>query len=277
EAQVIRSRLAFSLLSLLRDSVRSLKAGEYEIPRDTNALQILALLEQGRTRKHRIVFFEGDTVRDLARLLEAEGLARAPEVERLARDPIFLRDVGIEAPSLEGYLFPDTYYFFKGLAVQHMLGQMANRLREIVTPDLLAQAAAKGLTRHKLLTLASIIEKEGVMYKEFPLISAVFWNRMKRKMPLQADPTVQYAVDKEWRALTRADLRVDSPFNTYRYRGLPPAPIANPGKAAILAALNPAKVNYLYFVSLDGRRHIFSRTLREHHAAVARSRLARAR
>ncbi|MFQ5898865.1 MAG: endolytic transglycosylase MltG [Candidatus Methylomirabilia bacterium] len=276
-AGVIRSRLAFTMLATLRGTARSLKAGEYEIPRDANTVRILALLEKGKVRTRRIVFPEGGTVRDLARLLEVEGLARVEEIERLARDPALLWALRIGAPSLEGYLFPDTYYFFKGLPAENMLAQMTLRLREEVTPDLLAQAERKGLTLHELLTLASIVEREAVLSRELPVISAVFWNRIKRGMPLQADPTVQYAVNKEWGALTRADLRVDSPFNTYRYTGLPPGPIASPGKAAILAVLNPAKVKYLYFVSMDGRRHFFSRTLKEHNAAVSRYRLARAR
>ncbi|MFQ5520950.1 MAG: endolytic transglycosylase MltG [Candidatus Methylomirabilia bacterium] len=269
---VIRSRLAFIFLSALRGTARSLKAGEYEIPKGANTVRIVALLEQGKVRRHRIVFREGATVRDLARLLEVQGLAPVEEIERLARDPALLWALRVGAPSLEGYLFPDTYYFFKGLPVEQMLAQMILRLRQEVTSDLLAQAERRGLTLHELLTLASIIEREAVLSRELPTISAVFWNRMKRGMPLQADPTVQYAVNKEWRALTRADLRVDSPFNTYRYTGLPPGPIASPGKAAILAALNPAKVKYLYFVSMDGRRHFFSRTLKEHNAAVARYR-----
>ncbi len=277
-AGVIRSPLGFVLLSVLRGSGRSLKAGEYEIPQNATTLLILSLLEDGKVKKHAVLFPEGATVQDLGSLLDAERLARAEEVRRLARDPAFLRTVGVEAESLEGYLFPDTYQFIKGMTAEEMLARMVQRLREQVGAEILARAEAKGLTLHRLLTLASIIEKEAVVPQELPLISAVFWNRLRRDMPLQADPTVQYAVGKERRALSRADLQVDSPFNTYRFAGLPPAPIASPGKAAILAALEPAKVNYLYFVSTgDDRRHHFSTTLQEHNSAVARYRLARAR
>jgi UPF0755 protein len=154
---------------------------------------------------------------------------------------------------------------------------MVNRLREKITDDVRKLAQARGLTLHQLLTLASIIEKEAVVSDELPLISAVFWNRLNRDMPLQADPTVQYALGKERQALTRDDLQVDSLFNTYRVNGLPPGPIASPGKAAILAALNPAKVNYLYFVSRGDDRHVFSTTLDQHNSAVSRFRIARAR
>jgi UPF0755 protein len=273
-AGAIRSPLGFSILSVLRGSARSLRAGEYEIPQNATTLTILELLESGKVKPHVVLLPEGGTVRELARLLEAEQLARAEEILRFARDPGFLRTLGVEAESLEGYLFPDTYYFFKGLAPQEILARMVHRLREMLTPEILAQTHASGLTLHQLLTLASIIEKEAVIPEERPLISAVFWNRLKKGMPLQADPTVKYARGDN-QALTRADLQLDSPFNTYRNTGLPPGPIASPGKAAIVAVLNPAKVSYLYFVSMDGRRHFFSSTLDQHNSAVARYRLAR--
>jgi UPF0755 protein len=276
QAGVIRSRLGFVMVSVLRGSARSLKAGEYEIPQNATPLIILSLLEDGKVRKHLVVFPEGGTVQDLGRLLGSEQLGSAEEVVRLARDPGFLRSLGIEAESLEGYLFPDTYQFIKGMTTEEMLARMVQRLREQITLEVLARAQAKGLTLHQLLTLASIIEREAVAPQELPLISAVFWNRLRREMPLQADPTVQYAVGKERRALSRADLQVNSPYNTYRVPGLPPTPIASPGKAAIQAALDPARVNYLYFVSAgDDRRHHFSTTLEEHISAVARYRLAR--
>lgn len=276
-AGVTRSPAGFVLLSMLRGSARNLRAGEYEIPKDATTLTILQLLELGKVKPHLARFPEGATLRDLAHLLEAEQLAKAEDVIRLAHDRGFLRTLGVEAGSLEGYLFPDTYHFFKGLTPQDILARMVHRLREMLTAEILAQAQARGLTLHQLLTLASIIEKEAVIPDERPLISAVFWNRLRQGMPLQADPTVKYARGNDGQALTRMDLQLDSPFNTYRYQGLPPAPIASPGKAAILAVLNPAKVNYLYFVSINGRRHFFSATLDQHNSAVARYRLARVR
>jgi UPF0755 protein len=154
---------------------------------------------------------------------------------------------------------------------------MVQRLRTRAGPDLTARAQARGLSVHQLLTLASIIEREAVDRSELRTISAVFWNRLKINMPLQADPTVQYATGKERRTLTRADLATDHPYNTYRRSGLPPGPIASPGLAAIEAALDPAPAKYLYFVAMDDHRHYFSASLGEHNAAVARYRLARAR
>jgi UPF0755 protein len=204
-------------------------------------------------------------------------LAPAADILRAAGDPAFLRSVGVEGTSLEGYVFPDTYYFTRGLTAEQMLARTVQRLRAKLTPALVARADERGLDVHELLTLASIIEREAVVHDERRLISAVFWNRLQLGMPLQADPTVQYAVGKERRALTRMDLATDHPFNTYTRPGLPPGPIASPGLAAIEAALDPAPVKYLYFVASDDHRHHFSTTVEEHNAAVARYRLARTR
>jgi UPF0755 protein len=215
-------------------------------------------------------------VAELARALEAERLAGADAVARTATDRKFLDAQGIEGPSVEGYLFPDTYQFVRGMTPEEMLGRMVQRMRGKLTAEMRGRAGEMGLNTHQLLTLASIIEREAIEKEEQRVIAAVFWNRLKIGMPLQADPTVQYAVAKERRALSRADLAVDHPYNTYVRAGLPPGPIASPGVGAIQAALNPAPVKYLYFVARDDRRHHFSTTMEEHNAAVARYRLSRA-
>ncbi len=273
----IRSRTGFVMLAVFRGTARYLKAGEYEVDRGASTLGVLAQLEAGRVKQHVVLLPEGATVAELARALEAERLAASATVRRVAADPAFLSTLGVEAPSLEGYLFPDTYQFVRGMTPEEMLTRMVQRLRAKTGPDITARAAARGLTVHQLLTLASIIEREAVERDEMRTISGVFWNRLKLRMPLQADPTVQYATGKERRALTRADLRIDHPYNTYRNPGLPPGPIASPGLAAIEAALDPAPVKYLYFVAMDDTHHHFSATIAEHNAAVARYRLARAR
>lgn len=275
EAGVVRSRAGFLATVIARGSLRRLKAGEYEIPRDASTLDVVELLESGRVRQHLVLHPEGATVSELARALESERLASAEDVVRAASSERLLRSLGIEAPSVEGYLFPDTYQFVRGMSVDEMLGRMVQRMRAKLTPELQARARERGLTVHQLLTLASIIEREAVDPSERPLISAVFWNRLRLDMPLQADPTVQYAAAKERRTLTRSDLAADHPYNTYVRRGLPPGPIASPGLAAIEAALEPAPVKYLYFVARDDRRHHFSTTVDEHNAAVARYRVYR--
>lgn len=276
-AGAIRSRAGFVILAWGRGVARHLKAGEYELDRGASTIDVMGQLESGRVKQHAVLQPEGATVSELARTLEGEGLAPSAAIRRLAADPTFLSTLGIEAPSLEGYLFPDTYQFVRGMTPEEILTRMVQRLRAKTGAEITTRAAARGLTVHQLLTLASIIEREAVERDEMRTISAVFWNRLKLKMPLQADPTVQYATGKERRALTRADLRIDHPYNTYRNAGLPPGPIASPGLAAIEAALDPAPVKYIYFVAMDDTHHHFSATIAEHNAAVARYRLARAR
>jgi UPF0755 protein len=275
EAGAVRSRAAFLGVTAVQGRLRRLKAGEYEIPRDASTLDIVDLLASGRVRQHLVLHPEGATIGELARVLENERLARAEDVVRAASDERLLRALDVSAPSLEGYLFPDTYQFVRGMSVDEMLSRMVQRLRTRLRPEVVAQARTRGLDLHGLLTLASIIEREAVDASEQRLIAAVFWNRLALDMPLQADPTVQYAVAKERRALTRTDLVTDHPYNTYARRGLPPGPIASPGLGAIAAAVDPAPVKYLYFVARDDRRHHFSTTVAEHNAAVARYRLWR--
>jgi UPF0755 protein len=276
ERGVIRSQPAFVALAVVRGTARSLKAGEYEVPQGASLVTVLELLEAGKVKPHLVMIRGGATARDVARLLEEEGLARAADVLEVAQSPAFAQSLGVEAEGLEGYLFPDTYQVTKGMRVEEILGRMVQRFREkVATPEVLARAGERGLTLHALVTLASIIEKESGVSEELPIIAGVFWNRLKRDMLLQADPTVAYAVGKDGRAPTREDLLVDHPFNTYRYRGLPPGPIGSPGRPAVEAALAPAPVPYLYFVAIDDRRHHFSATLDEHNQAVARYRQIR--
>ena len=275
----VRSAWAFVAYSALRGNVRRLKPGEYEFPKDASTVTVAHLIESGRVRQHPVLHPEGATVTELARALEAAHLARAEDVLRVARDHGFLTAHGIEAPSVEGYLFPDTYQFVRGMKVEEMLGRMVQRTRTKLTPDIVARAQARGMSVHQLLTLASIVEREAAVKDEQKVIAAVFWNRLQIDMPLQADPTVQYAVGKERRGLTRADLHSDNPYNTYVYAGLPPGPIASPGMGAIEATLDPAPVKYLYFVAIspEDHHHHFSTTVEEHNAAVARYRLSRTR
>jgi UPF0755 protein len=277
QAGAIRSPMGFVGLSLIRGSLRSLRAGEYEIPRGASTVDIVTLLESGRMRQHPVLHPEGASVAELARTLENEQLARAADIVKTAADPAFLRAQEIEGPSAEGYLFPDTYHFVRGLTPEQILGRMIQRMQAKLTPEIRARADARRLSIQELLTLASIIEREAVVREERRVISAVFWNRLRLGMPLQADPTVQFAVGRERRALTRADLMTEHPYNTYLNPGLPPGPIASPGLDAIEAALDPAPVKYLYFVKKTDQRHYFSMTVEEHKSAVARYRTARTR
>jgi UPF0755 protein len=276
DAGVIRSEIAFVALAFARGTARSLKAGEYEVPQAASLLTTLELLEAGKVKPHLLVLRDGFTIRELARQLDAEGLVPAARVLQAATSPELARSLGIAADGLEGYLYPDTYQVAKGMRLEDILARMVERFgQKIATPDVLGRARDQGVTLHQLVTLASIVEKESGSREELPIIAGVFWNRLKRDMPLQADPTVAYAVGRDGRAPTREDLQVDHPFNTYRYRGLPPGPIGSPSRAAVDAVLAPASVPYLYFVAIDDRHHHFSATLEEHNQAVARYRQSR--
>jgi UPF0755 protein len=278
EQGVIRSQAVFLGATVLRGTVRSLKAGEYEVPQGAPLLAVLQLLETGRVKPHLLVLPEGFTIRELARQIDAEGIAPAADVIRVAGSPRMAWSLGIEADSLEGYLFPDSYQVTKGMRVEEILGRMVQRFRDRAgTADVIARAQQRDLSLHQIVTLASIVEKEAALPAERPIIARVFLNRLQRDMPLQADPTVSYALAKEGRPPTRDDLQVDHPFNTYKNRGLPPGPIGSPGRSAIDAVLEPANVPYLYFVAIDDRAHHFSTTLEEHNQAVARYRQYRAR
>ncbi|MDP6626047.1 MAG: endolytic transglycosylase MltG, partial [Nitrospinota bacterium] len=187
----------------------------------------------------------------------------------MAFDPVIVKKLGFNAHSLEGYLFPDTYYFEKKISDYDILKKMVDAFRKkIMIQEIMVEAKKSNLSLHEIVTLASVIEKETGKEEERPLISAVFHNRLRKKMRLQSDPTVIYAIRNFDGNLRKKDLRIDSPYNTYRYAGLPPGPIANPGLSSIKTAMQPAKANYLYFVSKKDGEHKFSSTLKEHNQAV---------
>jgi len=190
---------------------------------------------------------------------------------------VFIKSLGIEAKTLEGYLYPDTYYFPRWTKAEDVVKAMVNHLRQVYTPEMHAQSEALRMTEVQVLTLASIIEKETGHDAERPLISAVFHNRLRKGLPLQSDPTVIYGIPNFNGNLTRADLARPTPFNTYRIAKLPPGPIASPGVKSIQAALNPAPVKYLFFVSKNDGTHQFSATLGEHNRAVERYQKRRVR
>jgi UPF0755 protein len=251
---------------------RQLQSGEFPI---AEPLAALALLERLVTRPpalHPITIPEGLTVREVVRLLEEAGFGSAESFECLLVDPEFLAAEGLPPEGAEGYLFPDTYDFTLATPQDRILGTMLRRFREVWTDALDARAAALGLSTHQAVTLASLVEEEARRPEERRLIAAVFLNRLRRGMPLQSDPTVLYGRASEDRSITRDDLRRPTPHNTYTIPGLPPTPIANPGRAALEAAVAPAAVDYLYFVARGDGSHEFSATLAQHNAAVARHR-----
>lgn len=266
--QLISSKLLFKLAAVARRSTRELKAGEYRFERSMSMMDVLSWLEQGRVTLHRFTVPEGFTFKEIAGLLESMELADAEEFIRLAGDPEFCEEAGVGGPNLEGFLFPDTYKIARGLPTKKVLRIMVDRFWSVCSGEIQNEIAASGLKLRDVVTIASIIEKESLYDDEKPLVASVIYNRLHRNMPLQCDVTIRYPLDNYGAHLTYADLRMDSPYNSYLNAGLPPTPICNPGLPAIRAALKPAKTDYLYFVSMNNGRHKFSTSLREHNDAV---------
>ena len=240
--------------------------GLYRFEGAVSPQSVLDGLVRGRTVFYKVTIPEGFTVGQIGGLLERTGLVTPARFAAAVSDPAVLSPLGVDR--MEGYLFPTTYHFRAFATEEEIVGTMFAEFKDTVTPDMVARARELGLTRHEMVTLASIIEKEGGPGDDMPLVSAVFHNRLKRGMRLQSDPTVIYGLENFNGDLTREDLGSPGPYNTYKIRGLPPGPITNPGLAAMKAALFPAEVDYLYFVSKNDGSHHFSESLREHNVAV---------
>ncbi|MCG6893549.1 MAG: endolytic transglycosylase MltG [Desulfobacteraceae bacterium] len=267
---IVDDPLRFRVLARLEGLENTIQAGEYALSPAMAPLQVLRILVEGRVVLHRLTVPEGLRIRQIAQLAAAAGLVEAEEFIAAATDPEMARSLGIPADSLEGYLFPETYFFPGSATARDLCRTMVNRFHTVFSDAWRQRADQIGFSVHEIVTLASIIEKETAMPSERAAISSVFHNRLRRGMRLETDPTVIYGIENFDGNLTRKDLRAGTPYNTYVIRGLPPGPIANPGKAALEAALFPADTNYLYFVAKNDGTHAFSATLREHNRAVRR-------
>jgi UPF0755 protein len=266
--QLIRSRLAFVLLGKTSGADRKVHPGEYELNGAMSPAEILSKLLAGRVVLHPVTIPEGYTVNQIADVLAEHRITEKDEFVRLANDKSFIKTLGISAESVEGYLYPDTYHFARPTAGKDVIKTMVDQLGQVMTEEWQARAKELGLTVHEVLTLASVIEKETGAGEERPRISSVFHNRLKKRIPLQSDPTVIYGLPNFDGNLHKKDLAHPSPYNTYRWVGLPPGPIASPGADSIRAALYPTPSSYLYFVSKNDGTHEFSATLIEHNKAV---------
>jgi UPF0755 protein len=274
-AGVVSHPRYFVLLGRLMNAERAIQAGDYALQTGMRPHAVLGRLRSGQVIRIAVTIPEGYTAREISAHLQAQQLMSAELFLATASDPALIKQFAIPAASLEGYLFPSTYHVTRRTTSEELVRLMVGQFRDATRELDWSAAGARKLTPHQVVTLASIIEKEASRDDERPLIAAVFYNRLKRRMPLQSDPTVIYALAKFDGNLRKADLKVKSPYNTYRVYGLPPGPIANPGLASLKAALNPAPVNYLYFVSKNDGSHLFSATLAEHQKAVARYQLKR--
>ena len=250
---------------------RNLKAGEYRFDRAMTPLEVVDVLVRGDVYTRRITFPEGLTIEEMSKLYEEHGFGRARDFIQAARNVERISDLDADATDLEGYLFPETYALPRDAPVSSLIDAMVDRFRAVYGQEMRARAAAHELTTRQLVTLASLVEKETGKPEERPIVAAVYRNRLKIGMPMQADPTIVYVLEKAHKYdgnIRRGDLAIDSRYNTYRYPGLPPGPIASPGKASLEAVLMPGDVPYLYFVSRNDGSHVFAKTFAEHTANV---------
>ena len=275
QSGIVSDARRFTLLARWHKATGQIHAGEYLFAASAKPDDILARLVAGDIRKFQVTIPEGFNLQEIAARLGKTSIGSTQEFLLLCNDAGFLKELEIEATSLEGYLFPETYTYTSSTTARQQLHAMVAQLRAHLTPELLQSAATLNLNTHQLITLASIIQKEAGNVMEMPLISAVFNNRLQRGIALQADPTVIYGITDFDGNLTRKHLQTPTPYNTYRKRGLPLGPIASPGQFALHATANPVASKDLYFVARGDGTHKFSATLKAHNRAVRRYQLRR--
>jgi UPF0755 protein len=270
DAHVLHQPLAFRILARLRHADASVKAGEYRFPAHQTSDDILKRLVRGEQFAVWVTIPEGYTAREIAQALAGRALGDAS-----AYDAIFLRSGGITVggtptPNLEGYLFPSTYLLPTDETPSRIARVLVDQFRQELPRDAMARARALHRTVPEVVTIASLIEREGKADDERPLIASVIYNRLRLGMPLEIDASIEYTFPEHHDVITKRDLESDSPYNTYRHTGLPPTPIANPGKPSLDAAFRPAHSDYLYYVAKGDGHHAFAKSLQEHNANVAR-------
>ena len=276
-AGIITDRVRFKLYSRIKGYDKQLKTGEYRLSGTMTPIQILDTLVQGKSVLYRLTIPEGYTLNQIADEAERQNLGQKDDFLKLAKDPAVAKSFSFEAQTLEGYLFPDTYYFPKDVASETIIATMVTHFKSQFQAHWYQRAKELKLSVHQIVTLASIIEKETGASSERSIIASVFHNRLKKKMRLESDPTVIYGIPDFDGNIKRHHLRQATPYNSYRIKGLPPGPIANPGSAAIEAALYPDQTDYLYFVAKKDGTHYFSKNIKEHNRAVRKYQLRRRR
>lgn len=261
---LIRSTYWFKLVARFREVGSRIQVGRYHLATGLTTDGVLETLVSGKGGTERVTIPEGLTLREVAGLLMAKADIDSSEFMMLAQAPDFAVELGIEASTLEGYLFPDTYHFYRQMEPELVIREMTALFRQVLTQQDLEKVKQLGMTLHDVVALASIIEREAQLASERDIISGVFHNRLRIGRRLESCATVQYILGKPKAVLLDRDLQIPSPYNTYLHAGLPPGPICSPGAAALHAALYPASVPYLYFVARGDGSHIFSKSNREH-------------
>jgi UPF0755 protein len=272
---LIKSPFKFNLVARLKGYDKHLKAGEYALSATMTPIQIMEKLVKGQVVLYKLTVPEGLNIYQIADLVAQAGFAEKSAFIEAATNADLARKNNIPAETLEGYLFPETYYFPKSVRVETIITTMVKRFWKVFTPTWKERANQLGFSIHQIVTLASIIEKETGAPFERPLISSVFHNRLKRKMRLESDPTVIYGLKNFDGNLKREHLETPTPYNTYKIMGLPVGPIANPGEKSLEAALYPADTKFIYFVSKKDKTHQFSTNLKDHNRAVQKYQLRR--
>lgn len=270
-AGVVQDPIVFRGALWLTGRDRQLKAGEYRFDQPMSAVEVVDKIARGDVYRRVVTFREGLTIAEMSKVYEQSGLGAAVDFARAAKDASLIKDLDADATDLEGYLFPDTYSLPRETTAEKLVVQMVGTFRRVFNAALQDAARQQKLTVRQVVTLASLVEKETAVAEERPVVAAVYLNRQRIGMPMQADPTVIFAMQRAGRYngnIRRDDLELDSPYNTYKYPGLPPGPIAAPGKASLEAAVRPADVKYLYFVSRNDGSHVFATTLDEHNRNV---------
>jgi UPF0755 protein len=276
-AGVVRDRWTFRLALSQSGAARRLKAGEYRFDHPMRASEVVAMLARGEVYLRPVTFPEGLTIREMSRIFASRGLGTADSFVEAARAGASLvSDIDPSARTLEGYLFPETYALSRHAGAAELVRMMVARFHQVFTLELREAAAANGLTPREAVTLASMVEKETAQPGERPVIAGVYLHRLRLRMALQCDPTVIYALEAkgQYRGnLTHENLQVNSPYNTYRFPGLPPGPIAAPSRSSLDAVAHAERVDYLYFVSRNDGTHVFAATLDEHNRNVRKYQL----
>jgi UPF0755 protein len=267
---IIKNKFLFKVMVKLKGGDRRIIPGFYLARKNESPESFWERLLQGNVEKYKLTVPEGYNIYQIAKLVEESRLGKKEVFLKLVKNRQFISSLGLEVPSLEGYLFPSTYYFMPDAKEEDVIKEMFNKMMEILYKEIGIPENTSKKKIHEILTIASMVEKEAKDKKEMPLIAAVFHNRKRLGMKLQCDPTVIYGLNNFDGNLTKKHLVTKNPYNTYVNYGLPPTPIANPSKEAIVSAYKPAEVDYLYFVSKNDGTHIFSKTLKEHNRAVAK-------
>ncbi len=273
EAGVVRSELALRFYGRVSGTASQIKPGDYAFKGGERIPDVMRHLVKGDFIVVTVTIPEGLTVHEIAERLAQTGLVCEDDFENAARDGALVRALGLMPLGAEGYLFPATYKFSPHAKIDDVLAAMLSRFYQVLTPEVEERMFKVGLDPRRLVTMASIVEKEAKAPAERPLIAGVFYNRLRLGMPLQSDPTAQYELDGAKESAVSA-VHTASAFNTYDFAGLPPGPIANPGLKSIEAALNPTQTDYLYFVAREGGTHAFSKSYDEHRRVIASERKA---